>query len=642
MATSKKRSKTAATAKPAAKKSSAKASASGRASGKASGKQPADFPDRIYAVASPHSLGGVSMFTPGLTIDASNVQAFESDEPLVRRAIARLQEAGFEVLQASTRSINIAGSRATFERAFSTHLVSVERESIRSGGKVAMTSCIDVPDTPLFGLVDTASSGFADVLEGVAIEQPYALQTPTAFPPPARYWHLDVPADVSLGCNADRAHRSGVTGSGIRIAMVDTGQAVHPFFTERGYRVMPTVLGPGTVDAHIDSVGHGTGESANIFATAPDITLLPVKCANASGSLVNTTAAFAAAAALNPTVISCSWSRNIQNGPLDAAANALAAEIAAAVNAGIIVCFSASNGGWGFPAQMPEVIAVGGVFMNRDGSMRASDYASGFMSNIFPGRRVPDVSGLVGMRPKAAYIMLPLSEGAQIDVGNAGGVHPNGDETANNDGWAAFSGTSASCPQVAGVCALIKQACPRLTPAEVKDILMRTARDVTVGSSSPLTGLPAGSPAGVGPDNATGAGMVDAHRAVLLAKLRCTVVPFLPPVFPPVVPFLPPRLPITPLIPFLPPRLPVTPLIPFLPPRVPITPLIPFLPPRLPVVPLIPFMPPRLPFGPGPGPGIPGPGPGPGLMPQDQGMPMTPDDVAAIEQMLLDSKDPLI
>ena len=170
---------------------------------------------------------------------------------------------------------------------------------------------------------------------------------------------------------------------------------------------------------------------------------------------------------------------------------------ASAVNAGIIVCFSASNGGWGFPAQMPEVVAVGGVFMDRDGSMRASDYASGFMSNVYAGRRVPDVSGLVGMRPKAIYIMLPLSEGAAIDVGNAGGAHPNGDETPNNDGWAAFSGTSASCPQVAGVCALIKQACPRLTPAEVKDILMRTARDVTVGSSSPLTGLPGGSPAGV-------------------------------------------------------------------------------------------------------------------------------------------------
>ena len=64
--------------------------------------------------------------------------------------------------------------------------------------------------------------------------------------------------------------------------------------------------------------------------------------------------------------------------------------------------------------------------------------------------------------------MLPQPDSASIENGNAGGTFPNGDETAMNDGWAAFSGTSASCPQVAGVCALIKQACPRLTPAQVK------------------------------------------------------------------------------------------------------------------------------------------------------------------------------
>jgi hypothetical protein len=612
MAKTKKRSRNAASGRTRAGKAA-------RPRGTKTRKDSAGFPDRIFAVASPHSVGGVSMFTSGLTIDAANVGAFESDEKLVRGAIARLQDAGFEVLFATTRTINIAGSRTTFERAFSTQLVAVERPAVKSGGKVGTSTCFDSPDTPVFGLIDTSKSSFADVLEGVAIEQPYSLQVPTPFAPPARYWHLDVPADVSLGCNADRAHRSGVTGLGIRIAMVDTGQAVHPFFTDRGYRVEPTVLGPGTVDAHIDSVGHGTGESANIFATAPDITLLPVKCADASGNLVNTTAAFAAAAALNPTIISCSWSRSIMNGPLDAAANALATEVASAVNAGIIVCFSASNGGWGFPAQMPEVIAVGGVFMERDGSMRASDYASGFMSNVYAGRRVPDISGLVGMRPRAIYIMLPLSEGAAIDVGNAGGTHPNGDETPNNDGWAAFSGTSASCPQVAGVCALIKQACPRLTPAEVKDVLMTTARDVTVGTSSPLPGAP-GSVAGPGPDNATGAGMVDAHRAVLLAKLRCTiVVPFITPLSPfitPRLPFITPRLPLAPVLP------PTIPLIPFLPP---VTPLVPFVVPRLPLQP----------FGPGPG-----PEPGP-LGPQ-HGMAITADDVAALEKMFFGSGKSLL
>ena len=130
---------------------------------------------------------------------------------------------------------------------------------------------------------------------------------------------------------------------------------------------------------------------------------------------------------------------------------------------------------------------------------------------------MPDLSGLVGMRPSAQLIMLPVPEGCALDTQLAGGTHPNGDETAGNDGWAAFSGTSAATPQVAGVCALLKQACAVLAPAEIREILMTTARDVTTGTNHPNFG----NRAVAGPDNATGAGLVDAHKAVLLAKLRC-------------------------------------------------------------------------------------------------------------------------
>ncbi|MBK7633087.1 MAG: hypothetical protein IPJ13_01525 [Saprospiraceae bacterium] len=41
---------------------------------------------------------------------------------------------------------------------------------------------------------------------------------------------------------------------------------------------------------------------------------------------------------------------------------------------------------------------------------------------------MPDVSGLVA-NSWAAYIMLPIPDGCQIDTGSAGGTHPNGDET---------------------------------------------------------------------------------------------------------------------------------------------------------------------------------------------------------------------
>jgi hypothetical protein len=326
--------------------------------------------------------------------------------------------------------------------------------------------------------------------------------------------------------NADKAHRGGITGRGVKVVMTDTGWFRHPYFVGRGYRSSPVVLGPSAANPNDDEVGHGTAESANIFAVAPDVDFTMVKL-----NFVNTIGAFNAAVQLGPHIISNSWGSSNQLGPLSAADQALAAAIATAVANGIIVCFSAGNGHWGFPGQHPDVISAGGVFMQPDGSMQASNYASGFASNIYPGRNVPDACGLVGMLPRAAYIMLPLQPGDQIDVDLAsGGAFPNGDQTAPNDGWAAISGTSAASPQLAGVCALIRQACGRLTPAEVRDILKSTARDVTVGNCNANTG---GNAAGPGPDLATGYGLVDANKAVLVAKVRCLRPPIGPIVIPP-------------------------------------------------------------------------------------------------------------
>jgi hypothetical protein len=83
----------------------------------------------------------------------------------------------------------------------------------------------------------------ADVLEGVAIEEPRYFMAASMYPPLKAYWHLDVPAGVSLGCNADRAHRTGITGKDIKVAMVDSGWFKHPYFVNRGYRAAPVVLG---------------------------------------------------------------------------------------------------------------------------------------------------------------------------------------------------------------------------------------------------------------------------------------------------------------------------------------------------------------------------------------------------------------
>jgi Subtilase family len=531
------------------------------------------MPKRIFAQVSPRSIGGVSLFdaNAGSQITAETVPNFFSEESVVNRSVDLLRQAHFEVLQVSPTTINIAGSKTTYEQAFRTQLREEERDVIKPGAMEATATFIEssLPGG-LPGLISTQGTAFADVIEGVAIEVPRYYMA-NMFPPPVKYWHLDVPADISLGCNADLAHRTGITGKDVKVAMVDSGHYKHPFFIGRGYRVQSVLLAPGATNPLADESGHGTGESANIFAVAPDIELLPVKM-----NFANTKAAFDAAVGLNPSIITCSWGSSNRNGPLSAADQALAASIATAVASGIIVIFSAGNGHWGFPGQHPDVISAGGVYMEPDGTMRASDYASGFMSNIYPSRRVPDLSGLVGMRsndpnsPGAMYIMLPIEPNDEIDRGqyNGGANHylspgatpPYGDETANNDGWATFSGTSAAAPQLAGAAALVKQACPRLTPADVKDVLMRSARDVTQGNCSPSTGA---NPAIVGPDTATGNGLVDAQKAVLMAKIRCIrISPIGPSPIgprPPITVTNPPIIPITPIIPPRPPISPINP-----------------------------------------------------------------------------------
>jgi hypothetical protein len=477
------------------------------------------LPARIFANVSPRSVGGVSMFEAQNQIHAETITNFFSEADVVEAAVRRLQEAGFDILQIGPLSINIAGTPAQYRRAFGTNIVVEDRPVIKEGARKDVGQFLDSPDTSLSGLIQTESTPFADSIEGVALEEPRYVMAASMYAPLKSYWHLRMPGDVSLACNADKAHRAGITGKGIKVAMCDTGWFKHPYFVGRGYRAAPVVLGPAATLPLRDEVGHGTGESANIFANAPDVDFMPVKI-----SFVNSTGGFNAAVGLNPNIITCSWGSHNPNPSLSAANQLLAAAIAAAVASGIIVVFSAGNGHYGFPGMHPDVISAGGVFMDKDESLQASNYASSYPGNVYPGRACPDLCGLVGMKPKAIYVMLPLEPGDEIDVGNAGSTFPNGDETTNSDGWGAFSGTSAAAPQLAGVAALVKQACPSLTPAQVRTIMKNTARDVTAGNSNPVQGtpiFPAGYAAGPGVDIATGHGLVDAHKAVMLAKVTC-------------------------------------------------------------------------------------------------------------------------
>ena len=93
--------------------------------------------------------------------------------------------------------------------------------------------------------------------------------------------------------------------------MVDTGWYRHPYFVQRGYHANPPILGPAADNIGHDEVGHGTGESANIFAIAPNVEFTLVK-----KSPVNAVGAFNVPVALHPDIISCSWGSSVQDPTL--------------------------------------------------------------------------------------------------------------------------------------------------------------------------------------------------------------------------------------------------------------------------------------------------------------------------------------
>ena len=347
------------------------------------------------------------------------------------------------------------------------------------------------------------------------IERAYPQRPPMFFesplPPRVPYHHLRVPSDVALALCATSVHKRGVTGRGVLVAMPDTGFYKHSFYKWHGYNYHST-LAPDATNLEHDEFGHGTAEAANVFALAPDVDFVGVKMG------LNPVLAFKMASDLYPAVMTNSWGYDINGTQLPNFLKPLEAAVIEAVRErGIIVVFAAGNGQWGFPAQMPDVISVGGAYAHevldeRDFRMEASNYSSSFKSRIYPGRHVPDVCGLVGKRPGGVYIMLPVEPNDAIDRMLAnGGAFPDGDETKPNDGWAVISGTSAAAPQVAGLCALLKQIQPGLSPQLAKAILRASARDVMKGKSQYDR-------ASGGHDGATGAGLVDAYRAYEMAR----------------------------------------------------------------------------------------------------------------------------
>jgi len=475
-------------------------------------------PDTIQGYVSVTSQGNESLFDMRRDTWPTTAEPYHATTRNHNEARRALESMGFEIIAESRIGAAVAGPPGAYEELTGGRVVARERLLHSSAGHQRYVTHIDIvgegqPSACGHGNVQNPSTR----VEGVLIERPFQYHGifPTPIPPRIDRFHLRVPDDVALGLGAIAAHRQGWQGDGVVVAMVDSGQYAHPFFAAHHYSVRPTVtIVPGTSPTK-DPVGHGTGESANIFAAAPGCVLQPYRASDNRGRLVGAIGGFLRVKAGRPAILSNSWGgdgRFPPVGPPDAFEIAWAIEILDAIEQGIFVIFSAGNGQFSIEPQVPGVLSAGGVFMTSGLDLQASNYTSGYQSPWFQGITVPDVCGLVGMLPRAQYIMLPIPPVSEIDVSESQSTpfDPYNDGTTSSDGWALFSGTSAAAPQIAGVVALMLGAKPELNPLQITQALRSTAIDVTSGHCHPRfnnAAIP-------GHDPATGNGLVDAAAAV--------------------------------------------------------------------------------------------------------------------------------
>jgi hypothetical protein len=298
---------------------------------------------------------------------------------------------------------------------------------------------------------------------------------------------LHIPGDIAQLTRATRVHRevlpSGdrATGGGVHVAVIDTGFYPHPYYRDHGYRI--TRIGtPGGNDPEVDDDGHGTEIISQVFACAPDVDLYAIKIGKHQLDALD------AAMDVFADIISTSLADEVKTSTLPSRLIHLWDRILSIISAGTTVVAAAGDGNqqW-FPAMIPELIAVGGVEVSGREAICVWSGSSSFTSKVFKKRDVPDICGIA----------------AQIDVPT-----PSDTPTGHPGTWSPEEGTSIAAPQVAGICALLRQKHPELTPAQIKNRLIEKARDISCGTSA------SGDQAQKGvPDRATGTGLVNAYAS---------------------------------------------------------------------------------------------------------------------------------
>ncbi len=304
------------------------------------------------------------------------------------------------------------------------------------------------------------------------------------------------------------AWREGMTGKGVTVAVIDTGIAPVDGLNDKDDKVMD---GPDlsfdsfvATTRHLDEFGHGTHmagiiagrdeewdrkehDASQFAGVAPDAQLLDLKVGAADGG-VDVSQVIAALdwvvqhrkeGGMDVRVVSLAYgTHSLQSWQVDPLARA----VENAWRAGIVVVVAAGNDGDDapnllMPALDPHVLTVGAVDLN--GTPTTGDDRVADFSSVGSGERRPDVvapgRSLVSLRVPGSYADVMSPEG-RIE-GDTSGRFFRG------------SGTSQATAFVAGQVALLLEERPKLTPDQVKSLLVSTARPVAGGGAAAGAGV---------------------------------------------------------------------------------------------------------------------------------------------------------
>jgi serine protease AprX len=338
---------------------------------------------------------------------------------------------------------------------------------------------------------------------------------------------LQMNMDQRLAVNGvDRARRDAdlvrnnsgqpVTGRGVTVAVLDTGlDGTHDDLAGRVVQNVKLAdtqsAGAGfTPPAAIENVpntdqayGHGTfvagviagsgarsGSKYNGVAPGARVVGLSAGDLTLSFVLSGFDYLLSHARQQNVRVVNCSFSANSVfdlNDPVNVATKML-------TDSGVSVVFSAGNTGDGLHtlnpyAVAPWVISVGGT--DERGRLAKWSSRGDFGSSLFRPTLVAPGVNVISLRSSGVSL---------TGTTGAAGADTQLLNSSELPYYTTASGTSFSAPQVAGSIALMLEANPSLAPAQIKDILQRTA-----------TPLPSYY------QHEVGAGMLNAHAAVLEA-----------------------------------------------------------------------------------------------------------------------------